>query len=657
MIAKQILQHRRQKDKGNRCSFALGALLVLVAFVVVTNSVQPKPNAHPLAAPASAQRVGPLAQTTTLAITQPTPLTRDAGMRNEGAQNAASPSANTNNPNADKANIQQYSYTIKKDDTLSHILEKHASYSVIRKLMDRNIPFGPFNSLTPGRKLIITHQDGIPSQIVYRVSPLKNHIIQRQDDGSYQISEGVIEVEQLEIEAKEIEPIKIEAIKTEQRETAQAEIESLKFESRETYTSVELANLTNQSANNIEQLDDAATQLPTRGASSAPINAEKANADRPNTHRPDNERTYLYTIQSGDTFSHILEKHGSYSVIRKLLDRDIPFGPFNSLAAGRTLSITQRDGITAEIAYQVSPLKSYKIKQQENGSYQISEEVLEIEQLETHATVEITDSLYLSSKRAGLADKLIVAIANILEWDIDFAYDVRKGDHFSVIYYENYIDDKKIGDGPIIALRFVNDDRDYRITRYTDSDGNTDYYFLDGRKVRKAFLRNPLEFSYVSSHFNPRRMHPLLHKVRAHKGVDYAAKHGSPVRASGDGRIFMRRWYNGYGKTVILKHGGGYSTLYAHLSKYAPNQRVGSWVKQGQIIGYVGSTGLSTGPHLHYEFRVNGVHQNPLTIKLPDAKPLAKDELPRFREHIKVTMKKLNLLSEAYIASKHPHRP
>ena len=363
---------------------------------------------------------------------------------------------------------------------------------------------------------------------------------------------------------------------------------------------------------------------------------------------------YSHTIKTGETFSHILEEYGNYGVVRKLMETNTKLGPFNSLVVGRKIIFTKKNEVLSEIDYQISPLQSYKISLQEDGSYKIGQEILEIEKLETHATVEISDSLYLSAKRIGLSDKLIISIANIMEWDIDFAYDIRKGDNFSVIYYENYANGKKIDDGPILALRFTNNDKDYRIVRYTDSEGYTDYYFLDGRKVRKAFLRNPLEFSYISSRFNPKRMHPILHRVRAHKGVDYAARRGTPVRASGDGRISTRRFYNGYGNTVVLQHGGGYSTLYAHLSKFADRQRIGSWVKQGQVVGYVGSTGVSTGPHLHYEFRVNGVHKNPLTVKLPDAVPLAKSEMPRFNKQIKPTIEKLHLLDDAYIAGKNP---
>ena len=246
------------------------------------------------------------------------------------------------------------------------------------------------------------------------------------------------------------------------------------------------------------------------------------------------------------------------------------------------------------------------------------------------ASSTITNSLFLAGQRAGISDSLIMELANIFGWDIDFALDIRSGDHFSVIYEEMYLDGKKIKDGEIIAAEFINAGDRFRAIRYTDSKGNTDYYSQDGRSMRKPFLRTPVDFARVSSGFNLKRKHPILNKIRAHKGVDYAAATGTPIKASGDGKIIHRGTKGGYGRTIIIKHGTQYSTLYAHMHKYARNTQTGKRVKQGQVIGYVGSSGLSTGPHLHYEFRVNGVHRNPLTVKLPDAKPLPKEELIRF---------------------------
>lgn len=367
--------------------------------------------------------------------------------------------------------------------------------------------------------------------------------------------------------------------------------------------------------------------------------------------------THIYKIQPGDTLSHILERYNVFHAMKELVKDKKNISMFDNLRASDTIKLTKHHGSLLGIVYQPSPLRILKLTQQDDGSYLRSEEILEIEKLETHATVEIADSLYLSAKRMGLSDKLIISMAGVLEWDIDFAYDIRKGDRFTVIYEENYIKGKKVKDGDILAIDFINNGKRYRIFRYENVTEVNDYYFEDGRKVRKAFLRNPLEYAYISSHFNPRRRHPILHKITAHRGVDYAARTGTPVRASGDGKIIRRSSYKGYGNTVVLQHGGRYSTLYAHLSKFARNQRVGSYIKQGQVIGYVGSTGLSTGPHLHYEFRVNGVHKNPITVELPSATPLAKSEMHRFKRQIQPLMTKLNTIDKVYTANAFPIQP
>ncbi|MGI9329730.1 MAG: M23 family metallopeptidase, partial [Gammaproteobacteria bacterium] len=204
------------------------------------------------------------------------------------------------------------------------------------------------------------------------------------------------------------------------------------------------------------------------------------------------------------------------------------------------------------------------------------------------------------------------------------------GDQFQIIYDELWRDGERLGDGEILAAEFINQGESFRAIRYEDPQGRVDYYTPDGHSVRKAFVRAPLSFSRISSNFNPKRRHPKLNTIRAHKGVDYAAPTGTPVKAAGDGKVIHRGVKGGYGKTVILQHGGNITTLYAHLSRYG-KFRNGTRVRQGQIIGYVGSTGLATGPHLHYEYRTNGVHRNPRTVKLPDAEPINPEYLPEFR--------------------------
>ena len=235
----------------------------------------------------------------------------------------------------------------------------------------------------------------------------------------------------------------------------------------------------------------------------------------------------------------------------------------------------------------------------------------------------IEDSLFLAGQRAGMAESVIMELASIFGWDIDFALDIRGGDEFRVVYEELWLDGEKTGNGDILAAEFINQGRTVRAVRYTSPDGKTSYYTPEGLNMRKAFLRSPVDFRRISSRFGKRK-HPILNSMRMHTGVDYAAARGTPVRATGDGKIIYRGRKGGYGKTVIIKHGSSYTTLYAHLNNYNRKAPSGSRVRQGQVIGYVGSTGRATGPHLHYEFRVHGAHRNPLTVKLPSASPIDK---------------------------------
>jgi murein DD-endopeptidase MepM/ murein hydrolase activator NlpD len=221
-------------------------------------------------------------------------------------------------------------------------------------------------------------------------------------------------------------------------------------------------------------------------------------------------------------------------------------------------------------------------------------------------------------------------LANIFGYDIDFALDIRDGDEFEVIYEEKLVEGKKVGTGNILAARFTNRGKLYSAVRYTNSQGNSTYYRADGSSMRRAFIRTPVDFARISSRFSNGRRHPVLNKIRAHKGVDYAAPRGTPIKATGDGKVVLAGRKGGYGNTVVIQHGQRYRTLYAHMNGFAKGIRNGSKVSQGQIIGYVGTTGLSTGPHLHYEFQVNGVHVDPLSQKLPMADPIAGTERKRF---------------------------
>ena len=271
------------------------------------------------------------------------------------------------------------------------------------------------------------------------------------------------------------------------------------------------------------------------------------------------------------------------------------------------------------------------------------------------ATGLIESSLFVDGQKSGLSDGQIMELANIFGWDIDFALEIRAGDQFRVIYEEHRLDGEKLRDGPILAAEFTNRGTTYRAIRYEDSNGEVGYFDVDGQSKRRAFIRTPIRFARVSSGFTTKRWHPVLQKWRSHKGVDYAAPTGTPVKATGDGKVVFRGTKGGYGKTVILEHAGKYTTLYAHLSKYSARAKSGQRVKQGQVIGYVGMTGLATGPHLHYEFRVGGQHRDPLKVNLPKSLALPGKELERFRSAAQPLLAMLdNLEPGTLVASAEP---
>ncbi len=263
----------------------------------------------------------------------------------------------------------------------------------------------------------------------------------------------------------------------------------------------------------------------------------------------------------------------------------------------------------------------------------------------SRASGTVDSSLFASGEAAGLSDAMIMQMAEVFAYDIDFAQDLRRGDQFSVVYEQLYQDGEPVRSGNILAASFVNDGRRFTALRFTLPDGRVDYFDEDGRSLRKAFLRTPVAFTRISSGFSSARMHPILGRMRAHQGVDYATPAGTPIRAAGDGKIGYRGWKTGYGNVIIVEHTGGrFSTLYGHMSRFDSAFRVGSRVRQGDVIGYVGMTGLATAPHLHYEFRERGVHRDPLKVDLPKAEPLTGAALAGFRRESQSLRGQLALL-------------
>ena len=255
----------------------------------------------------------------------------------------------------------------------------------------------------------------------------------------------------------------------------------------------------------------------------------------------------------------------------------------------------------------------------------------------------IDSSLFAAGADAGMSDAVTLELAKVFGYDIDFAQDLRKGDRFSVVYDEVYRDGERLRGGEVLAATFINQGRRFTAFRYTFADGRSGYYDADGRPMKKSFLRMPIEFARISSRFSTARKHPVLGRTRAHKGVDYAASTGTPIMAAGEGKVSFAGWQNGYGRTVIVDHGRGYTTLYGHMSRFG-KYKTGQRVRQGDVIGHVGATGLATGPHLHYEFRVAGVHRDPLKVTLPKPEPLPATELARFRLQMQPMLAQLELL-------------
>jgi murein DD-endopeptidase MepM/ murein hydrolase activator NlpD len=312
--------------------------------------------------------------------------------------------------------------------------------------------------------------------------------------------------------------------------------------------------------------------------------------------------------------------------------------------------LTGDDGTLQALRYETGP-ESYLLVERTDGLLKARELKHEIETRISHASGEINSSLFLAAEEAGISQSIIMELAGIFGWDIDFVLDIRKGDRFTVVFEELYRDGEKIANGNILTAEFINNGKTYQAVRYTNPQTNQSEYFTpEGKSMRKAFLRTPVDFTRISSKFTTSRYHPVLHKVRSHKGVDYAAKKGTPIRAAGDGKVVHLGRKGGYGRVIILQHGSKYSTLYAHLNSYNRKLKVGSKVKQGQTIAYVGSSGLATGPHLHYEFRVNGVHRNPLTVKLPIAKPVPERYKADFELMTAPKLAQLKLLTSTQLA-------
>ncbi len=271
----------------------------------------------------------------------------------------------------------------------------------------------------------------------------------------------------------------------------------------------------------------------------------------------------------------------------------------------------------------------------------------EVELVRSFKSGIIKTSFYESALEADIPDSVIMDFAYIFGWDVDFVFDIREGDSFYLVYETAFSNGEKIESGDIVVAKFINNGNIYKANRFFTNVNKKEFFDDNGNNLQKAFLRAPLDFAYISSHFNPNRMHPVLHTIRAHNGTDYAAKRGSPVRTTGDGTIKYSGRRNGCGNEIVIQHTNDYSTRYCHLDKFHSGIKKGKKVFQGETIGYVGSTGLATGPHLHYEFKIGNKHIDPVKLKLPSAEPIninLKSDFDTLVENNKIMIQKLESL-------------
>ena len=337
----------------------------------------------------------------------------------------------------------------------------------------------------------------------------------------------------------------------------------------------------------------------------------------------------IHIVKEGENLSLIFEKYqvslnNTYKIFRKDKSDEVK----NILPNDRLEFIFLGEELQ-EIHIHKGPLLSYQIE--------VFPQILikRIDKkpvlLNSFRTGVIESSFYLAGLKNDIPESVIMDLAYIFGWDIDFVFDIRVGDRFKILYETPFVDGQQIENGSILFAEFYNQNNRYTAIRYEGKNKKWEYFNIDGGSLEKAFLKAPLDFAYVSSHFNPNRRHPILNTIRAHNGVDYAAKRGTPIRATGEGVIQSVGWKSGYGRTIVLRHGGEITTLYAHMDKYHPTMAKGMKVSQGQTIGYVGDSGLATAPHLHYEFRIGEKRTDPLKVALPSAAPIDQSKMDQFK--------------------------
>jgi murein DD-endopeptidase MepM/ murein hydrolase activator NlpD len=355
-------------------------------------------------------------------------------------------------------------------------------------------------------------------------------------------------------------------------------------------------------------------------------------------------------IQRGDTVGALLARLGADDpdALQFLRNTRAARGLYQ-LIPGRTVRArTNADGKLLALRYQNG--SSVLTVERRGDSFSVSEDPAQLERRVLMKSGEIRSSLFAATDAANLSDAVAIQIADIFATDIDFHRDLRRGDRFAVVYEVFYDRAEPVRSGRVLAAEFINQGKTYQAVYFQYAEAHGGYYTLEGKNIRKAFLRSPLEFSRVTSGFSNARFHPILQQWRAHRGIDYAAASGTRVKATGDGVVEFAGRQGAYGNVVVLRHQSKYTTWYAHLSGFAKGIRKGARIGQGDVIGYVGATGLATGPHLHYEFRINDMHQNPLRVVMPSAPPITPEQKPAFEASARPMAQRLGLLRGTNLA-------
>jgi len=358
-----------------------------------------------------------------------------------------------------------------------------------------------------------------------------------------------------------------------------------------------------------------------------------------------NSKWKTYHVKSYDNLTNIFHKIGHQSTLKTLKANKEIFTQLKDLKKkGTVVRARSTDGKLSELVLSRNTNKSFVISLNKNNKYISTwkKQVFEIRQSRSSFTIK--NGLFFDGKKSGIGGNIMKQFVKVFDWDIDFSHDVRVGDKVTVVFEEIFHDGDKVGSQHLLAAEFINKGREFRTIRYVNKEGKADYFTPQGRQMKRAFIRTPIAHARISSHFNPGRFHPKLHKIRAHKGTDFAARTGTPIMATGNGTIVSVGRKGGYGRTIIIRHREGYTTTYAHMSRYKKGIRAGKKVYQGDIIGYVGQSGLATGPHLHYEFRKNGKAVNAMTVSLPNSMSLSRTELQDFRNKAINLVLQLNVL-------------